>query len=260
MEEVQGEFTADCFAAPSLDDGSRITILFEHFGWSRLRGRIDAVDWSEAGFTQPRSDLDSPHHLSYPFLLLLKGEAPSFIPEHAEAREVSLYSLQIRGSSRRTPIIVEQELIDSTILQHAGKFWLFATRLGDAVNPDLIILHSDFIIGRWRFHARNPVNSNLANPRPAGQFLKYKNALLRPAQNCRDYYGQSIIVNRIVRLSEGEFIETSVSQLKPLSRSAYEFGLHTLTHLKGVTVLDGARFQSRLHPALDRFSEFLRWS
>lgn len=260
MEEIHGAFRADPFAVPDPNDSSKMTILYEHYDWNEEKGRIDAVDWTNDRFSNPRVLLDTAQHLSYPFPITIGGDFKAFIPEHSEAHNVSTYTFDSGRASLEATIVSGQDLVDSTIVEHAGKFWLFATYAGDAVNRELFILHANSILGPWCFHSDNPVKSDLSNARPAGQFFRYKDALFRPAQNCSTYYGENIVINRIVKLSESEFIETTESEIKPPRGSVYQFGLHTLSHLEDVTVVDGARFQSKIHPALDRYSNLLRWS
>jgi hypothetical protein len=105
-------------------------------------------------------------------------------------------------------------------------------------------------------HPQNPVKRDIGNARPAGQLIAHAGALFRPAQDCRTHYGSGIIVNEIKTLTEDQFEETPVSEIRPAAGSRYGYGLHTISSAGEYTVIDGARIESSIHPALDRLGRY----
>lgn len=257
MDELAGLYRADPFPATRPGGGPDRLILFEEFPGGPGKGAIGAALWDGARFRDTARAFSSPHHLSYPYVLRDEGRE-WFMPEHAEARELAIHSFDDRGQSLswRT-IVADLPLIDSTAIRHGGKYWLFATHLDGGENSDLHLYHAETLTGPWTAHRGNPVKRDNGNARPAGQPFAFDGGLFRPAQNCARYYGANIVINRIDELSEDAFRETPVAELRPPPGSRYPGGLHTLSHLGDLTLIDGARFESRLHPALDRLGRLL---
>ena len=67
-------------------------------------------------------------------------------------------------------------------------------------------------------------------------------ALYRPAQDCSNNYGQNVVINRVKRLTTEEFEEEEVACAKPF-QAPYLEGLHTLSSIDGMTLIDGKRFR-----------------
>jgi hypothetical protein len=59
--------------------------------------------------------------------------------------------------------------------------------------------------------------------------------LFRPAQDCAETYGAGIAIHEVRTLTETDFREEQVAQLRPDRNGPFPHGLHTLVH-------DGARF------------------
>jgi len=257
MDEVRGTFKADPFLAPGNDE-SEILALYEHYDWPLDKGKINAVRWDGSKFGQPGLSLDSTHHLSYPYVYA-EDDTIFFMPEHAAAGEVSRYRFDGTGKALdKVTILPKHEFVDSTLMKHQGKYWLFATHAGTTVDSELHLYYSDALSGPWHAHQSNPVKSDPNGARPAGQPFCFKGELFRPGQNCSRSYGENIVVHRIVRLSEQEFVEVPETVIRAPRSWVYDFGLHNISHLGDMTIVDGARLESKLHPALDRFSALVR--
>lgn len=258
MEETRGTFSADPFVMPSAVDPDELTIFFELFDWRTRRGRINCVSYnkSQRKFGKSRTSFESRFHLSYPYLL--KHENSYFyIPEHSAANELSLCEFDHRGVlADKHTLIGGMGLVDSTIVFWDDRYWMFTTAAGERDNSDLLIFHAPELFGPWRPHQKNPVKTDRSNARPAGQPIIHKGKLFRPAQDCASHYGSAIIINEVNVLTESEFSEAPVGEIRPERSAPYGFGLHTISGADTVTVIDGARLESRLHPSLDRFASF----
>lgn len=233
-------FRADPFAYELNDDGD-IRILVERFDWSARVGSIVAIDYDGSQFGSPKPVLSAITHLSYPFIIKDR-DTVRFVPEHSAVRDVSAYQIDIGGRAySRTSLLVDRELIDATIFKWRDAYWMFALEEMHTKNTDLHIYFSDRLEGPWTSHPLNPVKTDVRNARPGGTPFEYEGKLYRPAQDCSTHYGSAIVVNEIQELSETKFEERPVSRVQPLSGGAYEHGLHTLSHVGALTLIDGSR-------------------
>lgn len=258
MPQSRSFFAADPFILPSAGKADEFKVLYEHFDWKSGLGRIDSVQFSRGRFGTPANVIDSPFHLSYPFVFSHDSRF-YVLPEHAASKDLSIYDLgKSGGVGKRRNIHKSLALIDATILMLGGKYWIFATHAGPAENSELHIYFCDDLFGSWTAHAHNPVKRDKGNARPAGQIIHHEGEIFRPAQDCSSHYGSGIVVNRIKTLSEDRFEEEPVSEIRPVPGSSYDYGLHTLSSSNGCSVIDGARMESALHPSLDRWGRCLR--
>lgn len=250
-EESRGAFAADPFIARRPNAGDGYLVFFEYYPWRGKRGRIDWVEFAEGKFGKSGVCLDSPFHLSYPYLLSDDDEL-AMLPEHSQSRDLSLYRIGEDGVAKSKDLIGNDlSLVDSSILFLHGKYWLFATHAGPQENAELHIYHAKAMLGPWTRHAQNPVKHDRSNARPAGQFIAHSGKLFRPAQDCASHYGSGIIINELKTLTEDEFEEVPASEIRPQPGSPYGYGLHTISSAGDYTVVDGARIESVIHPRLD---------
>ena len=137
-------------------------------------------------------------------------------------------------------MIIDQPLLDSTIVRHEGKYWLFATRLGDGFNSDLHF-YADNLFGPYTEHKANPVKSDLNGSRPAGNLIDVDGQLYRPSQNCRNYYGESITINRIKTLTTEAFEEEEYMVIEPNKNDEFNYGIHTINAIDDLIIVDGPK-------------------
>ena len=255
LAEDRQTFAADPFIAPapaSAPDNDGQIIYFEGLEWSEGIGLIEAVNFKDGEFSNRREIIRRADHLSYPHVFAHEGQV-RVIPESAEARETCAYSINDDGSlSREFALQIGGDHLDTTLLYHGGLFWLFCTKLSLGGNSDLHIYYSDSLGSDWTAHAANPVKRDLASARPAGQFIPFEGKIYRPAQDCAQYYGAGIAVHEVTELSPTGFAEHQVSEIRPLAGSRYDYGLHTISSLGDLTVIDAARRESAIHPLFDR--------
>ena len=139
-------------------------------------------------------------------------------------------------------VLVDEPLLDSTIVEFNGSWWLFCTKRGDASNRDLYIYYSNTPEGPWYSHSANPVLKNESNARPAGAFVKIDESLYRVSQKCDNYYGEAVNVTRIDTLTTEDFHETFIKELRTVDEE-YSSRLHTINGLDDIVVVDGTRLQ-----------------
>lgn len=258
MPERRDAFAADPMIVADHMQSGAFLVYYEHFPWQEGRGTIRYARFRNGQFEPSMPVLETPHHLSYPFILDVDGQ-PAMIPEHSESRDLSYYPLDRSGSvAGKVTIGQDMPFVDSTIVQWRDRFWLFATQAGRDDNLVLYIYHADRVGGPWTAHRQNPVKTDLGNARPAGPLFEHRGALFRPAQDCRAYYGAGIVINEVLQLTEDSFEERPVSDIRPLANSSHHYGLHTISSADGHTAIDGARMNSIVHPMFDRFGPLLK--
>jgi hypothetical protein len=235
-------FYADPF--PILHDG-RVTLFVEDYAHDLRKGVISAVAFGPDGpLGTPQRVLEQDGHLSYPFVFEREGQV-WMIPESCSAARVDLFrATAFPGGWVKEATLIEGVVAsDATLIEHAGRWWLFATvRDGGGAFSDALNLWSapDFR-GPWTPHPRNPVLIDIASARPAGRMVFRDGALLRPVQDCRRGYGRALGIARVTRLDMEGFeqeVETIIGsgQLWPGRR------LHTLNSAGGFEFIDGSAF------------------
>lgn len=224
--------------------------LFEHSGQTYVffevwkdgeRGSIYAAEIGPEGLREePRLVLVKPYHLSYPFVFGWDGGI-YLMPETEQNKTLEVYravEFPYRWELYSTPMS-GVSAVDSTLVQHGGKFFLFTTGLGgrEAEIAELSIFSSETPFGPWHPHARNPVICDVRTARQAGAFFYQSGQLVRVAQDCSGPYGRAIVLKRVDQLSETEFSETEIGTISaewmPDARAT-----HTLNQLGTIGVID----------------------
>lgn len=238
-------------------DAEAVRLLVEDYRYpSRSKGLSELRVRRDGTVLSARSRPDLPSHASYPFLLReadpREGRARLYcLPETHRARRVSLFLCDEPSGmwTAQGDLMTAFPFVDSTLVEHDRKWWLFCTKQGDEDQTDLYVFFADAWRGPWQPHALNPVKSDTRSSRPAGAFFSLGGAIYRPAQNCARRYGAGITINRLIDLSPTRFREEAVLALDPPAGTAWPDGIHTINSLGGVTVIDGLRVERRLGPA-----------
>ena len=157
-----------------------------------------------------------PKHRSYPFVFDYQGIIYC-IPEANQTNKVSLYRfVETRQSAslQWDCDLLEGKFVDSTLYHHSdGKWYLFTTPQKQS-HTHLLIFVADDLRGPYRPHFNNPVKVDCSNTRMAGMIHEIDGNLVRPAQNSTHHYGESITLNKIVKLNEYQYIEETIKEIK----------------------------------------------
>jgi hypothetical protein len=223
------------------DDG-RINILFESVSSHNLDGKISLMvcnDNLEPVFE--KVVLNTNDHLSYPYVFRENGKIYVF-PENAFGGSLNAYEFDpVTNSLINKKEIIKKPLLDSTILKYENRYWLFATFLGDTLNSDLHIFYADHLMGPYTAHSGNPVKRQLNGSRPAGNFIQVDGEIYRPTQNCSNYYGESITINRIKVLTTTRFEEEEHMLIEPNKNDEFNYGIHTINAVDDIIIVDGQK-------------------
>lgn len=246
LRDTGHEFYADPF--PIAVNG-RHYIFFENFDHRAGKAVISYAEVFEGGGAGPvHLALETPHHLSYPFLIEADSEI-YMIPESSDAREVAVYRAE-RFPDRwvkESVLVSGLELSDATIVDHNGRNWMFATlRDGYGSHSDTLCIYSsaDLLHG-WRPHARNPVLIDRGCARPGGAFIKRQGKLWRTVQDCSAGYGRGVGFTEVTELTETAFSETLQDIIRP-GPSWAGSRLHTFNRHGALECIDGSAHSVRL--------------
>lgn len=241
---------ADCFwADPFLwsKDG-RYFIFFEDFPYATWRGIISVIEIDEQGkqISEPRPVLEEAYHLSYPFLFEYDGQL-YMMPEKCSQKRVDIYRCDDfpHRWSQVSTVIDNLKIVDSTLFEHDGKWWLFAAAKQGRVriNESLFAFYADSPLSNtWTPHPLNPLVRNLTCGRPAGRIYRNpQGQLLRPAQDCLRRYGYGVHLQEITQLTTTAYQEQTVwSGFAPDINNTWR-AMHHLDHHKGMMVMDAQR-------------------
>lgn len=236
IEKEDDYFLADPFPIPNSS-----MVLCEYYSFSERRGKIVQFDATKSPVQLSSIGIESETHLSYPFTFQENGKLYC-IPESSARNDLRLYTSS-DGRFAEEKILVEgEDLVDGTICQHGDLYWLFCTKAKESYgNQNLHIYYSSELGSEWTAHPQNPVKSNLRGTRPAGAIFEVEGELYRPAQNCSEEYGKSIVVHKIIELNEKNFREEEVMEVKADSFEKYKDGTHTINAFGEKTLIDGKR-------------------
>lgn len=202
-----------------------------------------------------RLDLERDHHLSYPCIFEKNGQTYC-VPEAYQSQRASLHRRTEQGWALVRHLIEGLPIVDPTLFEHRGRFWLLFTLQNDGAwgNEKLYAWHSEALDGPWAPHPLNPLKCDIGAARSAGNVFVLEGRLYRPSQDCSRTYGGAVVINEITRLSATEFEEHRVIRALPIADGPYPDGLHTLNAMG-----DGIDFESKRF-AFDGFAWRKNWS
>jgi hypothetical protein len=174
------------------------------------------------------------------------------LPETKDNRTVQLYrATQFPHGWQLVQVLLpDVAAVDSTLLHHDGRFWLFTSGIGTSDpwfdgHSELFLFFSDSLFGRWQPHPKNPVVSDIRRCRPAGHVFSENGQLIRPAQNYSAADGYAVTLNLIDVLSVTDYHETPVARISPAWMKG-NLGTHTFNRSERYEVWDGRTLISRM--------------
>jgi beta-xylosidase len=249
----------DSYADPCafIDANGKLNILAEHFTTGKYDGKICSIAYDKnEGFSPPRTILNAESHFSYPLVIHENGKMYVFTENALNGGLVSYEYNPDAARFYNKKRISELPLLDSTILKENGHYWLFATLLGKNSHSQLHIYYSNNLFGPYTPHAQNPVRNNLDGTRPAGAFIRVNGKIYRPSQNCSNYYGESLTIHEVKKITETEYEEEEYMTIKPEQKSEYSFGIHTINVAGKYIVVDGQK--GHFQPVMQHIRKLVR--
>lgn len=235
----QGTYWADPLA---FEREGKTYLFVEEYIRETKRGRIVCLTLDEnAKVTSHQVALERPYHLSYPFIFEHRGGI-YMIPETASRRAIEVYRCENFPDRWEfvTTLMDNVYAVDTTLLNHGGRWWLFANMLtekGASSWDELYLFSSDDPLSKdWAPHPLNPIISDARLARPAGPFFTLDGKLYRPSQDSSQRYGYAVNLNRVDVLTESDYAETCVEKILPQSGF---LTTHTYSRAGGWVFTDG---------------------
>lgn len=239
--DYKDRFFADPFIL-SIND-NEIKVLVEDFPYYHKKGVISllTIDKKSYELIDRKVVLEQPYHMSYPFIFWKNDGTFWVAPEASQSGKLYRYLMNVENCMLEDQtLLLDRPALDSTIIKYNGKYWLFCTYRGSDSNRCLDIYYSDFAEGPWIAHKKNPVVSNLTKARPAGYMVKIDNNIYRVIQKCDKYYGEAINVSKILKLTESEYEEQFIKELRTV-KDEYSRNFHTINGMGDICVVDGIK-------------------
>ena len=233
-------FWADPFI---IEKNQRYYIFMEELLFQEQKGKISVITLDEEGnYDSPVVVLDKPYHLSYPLLLEEEG-ALYMLPETSDNGTIEIYKcvdFPYKWDLHKV-LMTDIRAVDTTILKHDNKYWMFTNILVEEVNDgvgELFLFYADDLFSdHWTPHPMNPLSTDIKTARPAGNILLHKNKMYRISQNCQNRYGYGMNTFEITQLDEQVYQEKLVQSIYP-NWAKDVIATHTLNHHKNLTIID----------------------
>lgn len=241
LREPFNTFYGDPFPVSS-KDGS-ITMLLEEYAYDDDYGKISLMTFDESHRqVNHKILLDTKSHLSYPFLFAEENKTYVF-PEAKKSGKLTCYEYDsVNESINFKKEILDLPLLDSTILKHGDRYWIFGTISENDTDYKLHVYFSDSLLGPYVPHPDNPVKSGLNGTRSAGNFIEVDGIIYRPTQNCQEDYGKSITINKVIELNEFNVVEEPYMNICINEKNRHNHGMHkihTINVIDNIIVVDG---------------------
>jgi len=237
-------FYADPFILSVKED--EIKLLYEIYPYCENYGKIALLTLdNKFKIRENKQILDTKSHLSYPFVYRENNKTYIF-PESAQNKKLSCFEFdQEKEEMSFIKDLIDLPLRDSTILKYQEKYWIFGTQSDNGADYKLHIYVSENLLGKYRSLTINPIKNGLDGTRAAGNFFEVDGVIYRPAQNCKNSYGESINIYKVNELSETAFREEPYMTIKIDSDQSFNKGIHsvhTLNILGSIIVIDGEQW------------------
>jgi hypothetical protein len=228
---------------PVMSHEGIIKILLEEYPFSEDYGKISLMTFNKDLIKiNHKILLDTKSHLSYPFIFKENNKTYVF-PEARKSGKLACYEYDsVNESMCFLKNILDFPLLDSTILKHNDRYWIFGTLNENETDYKLNVFFSESLLGPYTPHPSNPVKSGLDGTRSAGNFINVDSIIYRPTQNCKEEYGKSITINRVTELNEMKVVEVPYMNISINKRSRYNYGIckiHTINALNEIILVDG---------------------
>ncbi|XP_059628397.1 glucosamine inositolphosphorylceramide transferase 1 [Cornus florida] len=197
--------------------GDVLYLFYETKNSITMQGDIGVARSTDKGATwqQLGIALDEDWHLSYPYVFDYNGQI-YMMPEGSAKGDLRLYRAEkFPLQWKLDKIIMKKPLVDSFIVNHDGRYWLFGSDhsgIGTKKNGQLEIWYSNSPLGPWKSHKKNPIynTDKSMGARNGGRPFKHNGNLYRTGQDSGETYGRRVRVFKVEVLTTNEFKEVEV--------------------------------------------------
>ena len=239
--EKRYSFYSDPFFSPSED-------IIKVEAMNKISDKGEIVELSQNTLELKRVILrDSKYHYSYPFTFIDK-EDEFILPEVASHSKQFLIRKPYEEKDKIFLRGLEQPLIDPTLIKLSGIYYLFAGSSSFGTTEQNLFYSVDSFIGPYKPHHLNPIVVNPKGARNAGRIFEKNGELFRFGQNNTSSYGNGIVINKIIEISDEKYSEEEVGSI----RFTDCFGPHTIDIKNREIVLDFYKNKFNVFAGLNR--------
>ena len=231
------------------NDGN-LYIFVEEYLYKTGKGHISVIEMNSSGqYKDPVPVIKEDYHLSYPYVFEYKNKY-YMVPESAQNNTIDLYECDDFPNNWKFKMTLMKNVkaVDTTIFFYQDKWWLFtgmAENEGAFPEVELFLFYSDELFTTdWISHPLNPVISDVSSARPAGKLFIKNGKVYRPSQDCSKSYGYGFNINEVLCLTETEYLEKKVSEVKP-NWDKRLIATHTFTSTETFVIIDGLTRHSK---------------
>ena len=213
-------------------------LFYEKQNLTDMKGTLWCFDLDDPG-RKPVKVLEESCHLSYPQVFRY-GKYTYMVPESKHTEEIRVYRCErFPDQWELENTLLNIPAVDTTILRTEDKGCLAFTY----VDGRLQVYRCELDPGHFAPRKIELIyqGEESATVRPAGNLLYEDGKLLRPAQDCSEYYGQGLIFYEVPDPSSGNFEEREYKRFTPSQMSLIgcnPIGIHTYNRNEEYEVID----------------------
>jgi hypothetical protein len=178
--------------------------------------------------------IDEGKHFSFPNFFEFDNTY-YLIPETYSKGNLSLYICdKFPFEWREDVVILHEACVDTTLYYYNNLWYLFYCKIGHK-NKLFMRVNKDLKFG-WDNCLEKLVADDPFNCQNGGRIIEINKELFRVSQNCKNYYGESIVVNKVKIINDNRYEEEYYHEYKLKNKNVK--GFHTMNSLGELTLID----------------------
>ncbi len=239
IKNYKNRFIADPFL---IKIKNKNYIFVEDYSFKDKKGSISCYELNENKEKFLGKVIEENFHLSFPFLFEYKNNM-YICPETSKKNEIRVYEcaqFPLKWKYCKT-LIKNISAVDTILFEKDSIWWLLTNTDSNKIDTlsELSIFYSKDgpLTNNWKAHKKNPIIVNANTARNAGLILE-DNSIYRVNQKVGfNIYGQEFDINMVKNISENDFVEEKISNIKPNFFKNIH-GTHHLSYNSDYSVID----------------------
>lgn len=199
--------------------------------------------------------LDDGTHKSFPFVFQHLDKY-YLMPESGYIDKLIVYeALEFPFQWKEKAIFLNFPVSDAIIKEIENRWFLFYCKAKTLNENEVLYMRvSDNLFCDWQSLEEKIVKNDLYDSRNAGDIVHFDQKYYRFAQNCKNQYGESVVVNEIINFDFSSYNEKFILEKKIQSLNN---GFHTLNATENFILIDRRIYKYKLKSFAQIFSQTL---